>query len=432
MNQQIIDLTAEEAAPPRRSIRHATIIPASHWISIGYSQEDAQLMENLQNDMKKYCDGENKTDIEFIGNYTILPHHDMMLPHWKKFANGLSRRASVTSLRIGGIYLPAPVLDIILPPLQSIQNLTKLTLCNTGLGKDIFLKISSFLENNTSLRSLGLGLDKIDDVSIAASLAGALINHPNIRAISLVDCGLGTASLAKEILGGCTKLNQITITRDSLGPDVVAVLADFISSNHPLKLLSLTDDQITNTETLSLASALKKNTNLKKLDLKENNWITDEGEKALLKAMYDPTSMDSIVDSNHTCKAYAFNSKDRSAIFQRSVVELEILDINRVDFTIGQKIRKKVVLALCGVDGGLFDLSHFNDLPLQLMPRVLELIQEHTKYRSYSSGKQLEQDALSRLFPTLRGWELPLLFVNLDSPSANVASGKKQRRKTRR
>ena len=73
------------AVLPRRSRRLATIIPASHWTSIGYLEDDAQLMEKLQNDIKDVGD---KTDIEFIGNHTILPHHEMMLPHWKSLRTG--------------------------------------------------------------------------------------------------------------------------------------------------------------------------------------------------------------------------------------------------------------------------------------------------------------------------------------------------------
>ena len=83
---------------------------------------------------------------------------------------------------------------------------------------------------------------------------------------------------------------------------------------------------------------------------------------------------------------------------------------------IKKNIRKKVVLALCGVDGELFDLSLLNDLPFQLMPRVLELIQEHTIMRQdhYKYGdKKLEKEALSRLYHTLREWKLPLLFDSL-------------------
>ena len=97
---------------PRRSRRLATIIPASHWMSIGYSPEAAQAMENLQNDLKKYYEGaisknaisidelfpnlfgeeySNLRTIELIprdnngGDLDIdISHHEWMLPHWTK------------------------------------------------------------------------------------------------------------------------------------------------------------------------------------------------------------------------------------------------------------------------------------------------------------------------------------------------------------
>jgi len=55
-----------------------------------------------------------------------------------------------------------------------------------------------------------------------------------------------------------------------------------------------------------------------------------------------------------------------------------------------------------------------------MMPRVLELIQEHTEFRTVNNTPfQFEKDALARLFHTLRGWELPLLFDNLNGSSTN-------------
>ena len=80
---------------------------------------------------------------------------------------------------------------------------------------------------------------------------------------------------------------------------------------------------------------------------------------------------------------------------------------------------------------GVFDLSHFNDLPLQLMPRVLELIQDYTFVRNRAVRRvpvQLEKDALTRLFHTLRGWELPLLFGNLHGSCATGSTGKRRRK----
>ena len=99
---------------PRRSRRLATIIPASHWISMGYSQDDAELMEKLQTDIKKYCDGELSSDdtIDLRGreDFSALSHHDMMLPHWKKLFKTLNNHTSeYIKLSISGIHLPVSV-----------------------------------------------------------------------------------------------------------------------------------------------------------------------------------------------------------------------------------------------------------------------------------------------------------------------------------
>ena len=53
---------------PRRSRRLATIIPASHWMSIGYSPEAAQAMESLQNDLKKYTINTLKLNPKYLLN----------------------------------------------------------------------------------------------------------------------------------------------------------------------------------------------------------------------------------------------------------------------------------------------------------------------------------------------------------------------------
>ena len=59
------------AVLPRRSRRLATIIPASQWISMGYSQEQAHAMEELQNDIKIYCDG-NETELRKRHNGALI------------------------------------------------------------------------------------------------------------------------------------------------------------------------------------------------------------------------------------------------------------------------------------------------------------------------------------------------------------------------
>jgi len=428
MNQQNNN---QAAVLPRRSRRLATLIPASHWISIGYSNENAQLMEDLQNDIKKYCDDSrgDETSITILGRYysfNPIPHHDMLLPHWQKLAKYL-QSGSVVDLQITTISLPTSVLDILFPVLQSI-NLTNLELC--GLDYDGLLRLTYFLKESTSL--LGIGVGGPFDVSIARSFSDKVRNHPTLKVLRMRRCGLSNISILEIILKGCTSMKGLAIEGDNLGSDGAPLIANFIRGNYPLEMLGLGCNTISDSDTSILASALKENTNLYWLDLNENNNITEEGEKNLLKALFDPTSMNSIIESNHKCRVFLYDF-DNTSITQRPPLEQELFSINTDDdISIQQKIRKKIVLALCGVDGSLFDLSHLNDLPLQLMPRVLELVQEHSWTRTTSVNNmphQLEKDALSRLFHTLRGWELPVLFENLNRPSANA---KRKRRKTRR
>jgi len=453
MNPQNNNLSAA-AVLPRRSRRLATIIPASHWISMGYSQEDAQALEGLQQDMKKYCDdGLDGTNIKIVGKGSgdeVLPHNDMMLPHWQKFANVLRGRMNADDVLLHCVSLPVSVLDIIFPAFQS-TNLTGLSLCRTEFENGGWQHLSSFLKINTSLDRLFLGGDLIDDVAVASSLSDAIKSHPNLVMLAFSRCGLNNTPILREILEGCTRVTAFGLTMDNIGSEGTTLISEFIEANYPIQYLNLDRNMITDNDTLVLASALKNNDYLEKLVLTGND-ITEEGEKQLLKALYNPTNMDSIVDSNHICEVYTYDTKNPLVVSQRPPIETEVLNVNADDEkSLQELIRKKVILALCGVDGGLFDLSHFNGLPLKLMPRVLELIQEHSKSRTEMIRnipiedeslflsveddcyyrKQLEKDALSRLYHTLRAWELPLLFENLHT-SSNGAGTKRKRRKTRR
>jgi len=464
MNNNNQQLAQPAAILPRRSRRLATILPASYWISIGYSNEEAEAMEEIQKDMKKYCDGDDevimiesdlsvldygKTTIELLGGCPgreVTPHHDMMLPHWKKFAKALIGRVSVEILTIVGISLPVSVLDIIFPTLQTM-NLSDLRLVDVGLSNEGMLRLSSFLRPNKTIWNLILGVKGVDDLSVATSFSDAIINHPKLLGLSMGGCGSNIASgVIPKILHGCSKLEQVDLAlEDNFVSDGIAAISDFIGCNHPVGLVKLNNMKIIDIDSdiAVLVSALKQNTKLWQLDLR-NDDITEEGKKALLKSMFDPTNMDSIVKSNHSCIPFTFKVSQQSPkelsvrdlynssiTARRPILEREVIFINGLSISIKQKIRKKVVLALCGIDGELFDLSHFNNLPLQLMPRVLALIQEHSWSRVAlvrSKPNQLERDALSRLLHTLRGWELPLLFENLSPKKGEV--GKRKRKKT--
>jgi len=142
----------------------------------------------------------------------------------------------------------------------------------------------------------------------------------------------------------CNSPELVSVSNEELGMEGVSLLADFIRGNHSTKCLVLVSNNLSDNDALVLAAALKENTNLRWLKLEKNN-ITEDGEKKLLKALYDPTSMDSIIESNHTCLPFTFDLSNSST---RPFLELELFMINmNDDISVKQKIRKKVVLALC-------------------------------------------------------------------------------------
>ena len=172
MNQQ-----NNQPVPPRRSTRLATIIPASHWISMGYSELDARLMEKLQQDMKNYCDSSDEIQIKLegrMGPTAVLPYHDLLLPHWNRLFNELNGRTSTKRLFSTGISLPAPVLDIMFPVLQSM-NLEVLGLIKVGWGREGFLKLSSFLRENTSIKHFSLvGMQSMNQLPVHCQMPSTI------------------------------------------------------------------------------------------------------------------------------------------------------------------------------------------------------------------------------------------------------------------
>jgi len=265
---------SNQAVLPRRSRRLATIIPASHWISIGYLEEEAQAMEKLQNDMKKYCDGGGETTIRIEGSSADvrLRHHDMLLPHWQRLFKALHGRTStnVNSIRIYKSTLSKPVLDIMFPSLQSM-NLTEICLFNVGLGNEGFQCLTSFTGKNTTLKKLVIGMDNLDDVTVATSLSDALKNHPTLDMLLCAACGLNNVTILEKILEGCTSFLALGVTMNYLGSEAIALLADFISSNHSVKVIQLQECEMTDTDAILLADALNKNTHLRDLDM---IWVT--------------------------------------------------------------------------------------------------------------------------------------------------------------
>jgi hypothetical protein len=94
-------------------------------------------------------------------------------------------------------------------------------------------------------------------------------------------------------------------------------------------------------------------------------------------------------------------------------------NINALDNE-GRKIRYKVVLALFTINKDLFNPRTFDDVPLELMPYLLEIVQQDVGYRGFGKGVVKSTNkhrangldpTLNRLYAVVTGWNTPLLVL---------------------
>jgi Ran GTPase-activating protein (RanGAP) involved in mRNA processing and transport len=322
-----------------------------------------------------------------------------------------------------------------------------------------------------------------DDVK---ALTRALKANTSLRQVCLGRNGLRLPSfMSKSVIKNLTHLD---LSGNEMRAPGAKVVAQFLSHNRNMTELNLADNQIPSAAASALGAALKRNTTLEHLDLSSNSF-TDKcvpafgkfkpilkywrvalpcialttlilclllvdalknnrtllsldlgdcnikivtGRKVLIhSALCDTTSLQAIVDSNHVCQLTV--SSGKSTYMNYRTQEDEMKNINALALEDeGKKIRYKVVLALFTTNPNLFNPRGFDDVPLELMPRLLEIAQQDLGHdgfgleickRSRCYGRD---PTLGRIYEVMMGWNTPLLFVR---GPGELPRKKKQQRK---
>eukprot|EP00579_Thalassiosira_antarctica_P010765 CAMPEP_0201919014 /NCGR_PEP_ID=MMETSP0903-20130614/8023_1 /ASSEMBLY_ACC=CAM_ASM_000552 /TAXON_ID=420261 /ORGANISM="Thalassiosira antarctica, Strain CCMP982" /LENGTH=638 /DNA_ID=CAMNT_0048455445 /DNA_START=393 /DNA_END=2309 /DNA_ORIENTATION=+ len=190
-------------------------------------------------------------------------------------------------------------------------------------------------------------------------------------------------------------------------------LASAIQDNTTLTKVDLSSNSITDTAIPSFIEALKSNSTLLELNLTENNVTMTARQQLIKSALFDTTNLQAISVVNHSTVVKMCTTKDRR-------VDEEIINrINILDCSDAQKIRYKVVLALFNKNQDLFDPRSFDDLPLELIPYLLEIVQKEIGYSGFGTGvvdstrkhrKGGFNPTLRRIHEVLTGWNIHLLF----------------------
>ena len=394
------------------------IVPGAHWHNLGYSAFYSQtLMQELQKVLLSwirilrisepsvirvvqcYDEHGNRGD-RFPNNsnrrFIRADHDDILLPEWQAFCDALhdSRTVNV-DLHILNIELSGSVLDMIYQALVT-KYMNKLELQNIGFGKrTIEFVVRVLNENPTTLTSLNLSSNNLmtnsDDTEY---LFSTISSRTTLDTISLDGCKVGESlKLLASVMNGAADVKCISLQNNNLGPEGAHLVADVLKKNPKITRMQLCGNKMKDEGIGYLSDALRTNTNLREIDVSQNG-LTEVGKQALLKTVLDTSSLNAVVDSNHTCQIH-LEEMDDLLIFanQLTICSSKESKMRKVSFTLGTSN-----------DIGL-EIPYLSDVPLELMPNVLNFVQKAVFTERRHSGAV----ALKNVFVIMRNCVTPLL-----------------------
>ena len=356
--------------------------------------------------------------------------------------------------------------------------------CNSlKLGCDDFTQegvatVAEFIGKKNFMKSFSLAGAKVDKSS-KQLLTKALVKNKSIEKLGLHSNGIKLPAIldgTKKLVNSMKRLTHLDLTLNSLPIQGVKAMVKFLEkADSNLVSLNLSKNRLTTKAANILLPAIQEHTSLQHLDL-SHNWLNDEvstavidflnensdlrtfnliGNKSLRPqtrnrydygkreyvgrqdrgrahivktALFNATSLDGIANSNHVCAV------KMSLVDVGDTYEVTVYKINALDTSVGKKIRLKVVLAINDANRGLFNPLGFDNIPLELMPRLLELVQQEIKHSEDSvdikhkttnkadrwaqsdwdseyNHRTFHRSSLNRLFETITAWNTPLLFA---------------------
>ena len=328
----------------------------------------------------------------------------------------------IKNLMIGGNKFDSEGLGIIKNFLQRKNSISLLSMESAGIAgvpyndttKAKVLK--ECLENkNTTVEQLCLrsnDLGNYNDRVLSKVLSG-IKGSESLLYVDL-SCNdirrMPSIKLVAKFLARNPSLIELNLNNNGIPTKSADVLIQSLKKNTNLEHLYLRLNSITDKNVPAFTDALHNNTTLRTLDLMGNNLRVQTGRKGMIKALCDMSSLDSVVNSNHTCSVIVSGNN------YGGTFEVELNKINALENE-GEKIRYKVNLAKTQ-NKDFVDTHTFDDVPLELMPKLLEMVQQEIGCKGYGEGivksvkKRNKINRLSNIYEAIHQWPaFPSLFM---------------------
>lgn len=407
-------------------------IPNSYWVSLGFDEDYAHQMALLLDNMKDYTHKlRSGNPVEKIAvaassslGGTMLLHNDRLLPHWNELVNALSQyqlskhhgRQCLALFEIGPTVQLHPKVLLLLAPALKKLHMKELSLKNNRFGRKGVLFLSDILQSNPFLERLTLGINHCESVSDMMCISNSIVSRSAYSPFNTLNLYFtfngNDPAIMHTLLNSCYRLENLYLNGNDIGSVGAFLIANFLEYNPLLVFMDLDDNHLNDDDVILFANALKSNTNLKDLSLGRNDF-TDVGKQALLKVIFDASSLHSCAASNHSCQIEGTPSDST----------VDIAEINRRGHSPDNRAMK-IFTVLSGTDDGFFNLNCLGDISYKLIPRVLSLAQEFTERTPELSASYFEQTGqrsanwddleeeyvpITSVFELLRGWAVPSL-----------------------
>jgi hypothetical protein len=295
--------------------------------------------------------------------------------------------------------LPSSVIHLLKPALKN-NPMTFFLLDNTEFvnareGIDFAIEV---IQSNHNLKKFNWINNPITSMDDAQKLVEAIIRHPLIDSIRLENClggDMNAYNVLRSLLASNKVFEHIDLESNNIRTGVGTDVPRFLAANFPLTNLYLAKNHLDDTDTIMIARALKRNTNLQHLRLAQNS-ITGIGRNALRDVIFDSTSLNAVADSNHSCHV-----EDLDGI--TNIVNTSP-QVNR-----GRKIYS--LLSSRNREGNVrhLDSEFEDDDSLKLVPKVLESVHVYAGYRPPATDYV---HPLEIMYEILLSWKMPTLYEN--------------------
>lgn len=391
----------------------------SYWINKGYDDEyidDAVniFFRSVDDNISKLLKGEDANIyMGWEDDGPILIHDVAFDAHWEKLMDALKLYSHLENmLFIGNIQLTPHLLEILSIGLE-VTKLTSLRLRDTHneLPQDLrrealegVIEIVNIQSNMTDF----LWENNIIDMDDTNLLIETIKQHPSVNSVRFESCfgeNVNGYDLLCSLINGDKHFDSIELYDNNICTLGNTHLPDYIATDPSLQTLRLTNAGLNDNDATLIANALQQNTNLRELYLVGNVGITDIGTKVLRRSIFNSTSLNSVVDSNHTCEVNTtgggfytlqnYRSADDLSTDRRNNMRKKIYRMFSLRHKRGDNVKR--------LDAELGDESFI------LVPHVLDCLYRCSENRIKFPPPSADPRPLSIFFEILKGWHMPEL-----------------------